>query len=157
VTEKTPEEEKIGVVLAPALPSAAKEVPAVAEEAQEARPGAALGPPPHAGKEPPKKKDEVPVAPVQPVPEEEPAIPPAPQPVPSERAEPAMDKGKVDKRAELMVLVARNAVKHPEALRELLKKVPESARPALLRAIAASDAEYEKILEALRVRERGKD
>jgi len=148
VTEEPPEEEKLGVVLAPAPPSAAKEVPAVAEEAQEARPGAALAPAPSVAKEPPKKRDEVPVAPVQPVPEETPAIPP-------ERAEPAMDKGKVDKRAELMVIVARNAVKHPEALREVLKKVPESARPALLRAIAASDAEYEKILEALR--ERGKD
>ena len=61
-----------------------------------------------------------------------------------------MDKGKVDKRAELMVLVARNAIKHPEALRKVLQRVPESARPALLRAIAASDAEYEKILKALR-------
>jgi len=167
MTEEPPEEEKIGVTLAPAPPSAAKEVPAVAEEAQEARPGAALGPPPHAGKEPPKKKAEVQLAPVQPVPEEAQAIPlapsvvpeeaPAPQPVPSESAEPDIDEGKVDKRAELMVLVARNAVKHPEALREVLQKVPESARPALLRAIAASDAEYEKILEALRVRERGKD
>jgi len=67
-----------------------------------------------------------------------------------------MGEGEVDKRAELMVLVARNAVKHPEALRKVLQKVPESARPALLRAIAASDAEYEKILEALREK-RGKD
>ena len=66
-----------------------------------------------------------------------------------------MDEGEVDKRAELMLLVARNAVKHPEALRKVLQKVPESARPAILRAIAASDAEYEKILEALR--EKGKD
>jgi predicted pyridoxine 5'-phosphate oxidase superfamily flavin-nucleotide-binding protein len=160
VTEEPPEEEKIGVVLAPAPPSAAKEAPAVAEEAQEAKPGAALAPAPTVAKEPPRKKEEVQVAPVQPVPEEAPAISlvpsvvseeaPVPQPVPSERAEPAMDKGKADKRAELMVLVARNAVKHPEALRKVLQKVPESARPALLRAIAASDAEYEKILQALR-------
>jgi hypothetical protein len=166
VTEEPPEEEKIGIFLAPAPPSAAKEVPAVAEEAEEAKPGVALAPAPSVTKEPPRKKEEVSVAPAQPVPEEAPAIPlapsvvpeeaPAPQLVPSERAEPAMGEGEVDKRAELMVLVARNAVKHPEALRKVLQKVPESARPALLRAIAASDAEYEKILEALREK-RGKD
>ena len=168
VTEE-PREEKPGVVLAPAPPAATKEMPAAAEEARETKPGAALAPPPHAAKEPPKKKAEVQVVPVRPVPEETPAISPAPpvvpkevptlqpapQPVPSEQAEPDVNKGKVDKRAKLLVLVARNAVKHPEALREVLKKVPESARPILLRAIAASDAEYEKILEALR--ERGKD
>lgn len=150
VTEEPPEEEKPGVVLAPAPPSAAKEVPAVAEEAREAKPGAALAPPPHVGKEPPKKKAEVQVVPVQPVPEETPAIPPAPQPVPSERAEPAMDKGKVDKRAELMVIVVRNLAKHQEALLAALDRAPESAKPALLRAIAASDAEYERVLEVLR-------
>ena len=66
-----------------------------------------------------------------------------------------MDKGKVDKRAELMVIVVRNLAKHQEALLAALERAPESAKPALLRAIAASDAEYEKILEALR--ERGKD
>lgn len=60
---------------------------------------------------------------------------------------------KLDKRAKLKVIVARNAARHPAALRAALERVPESAKPALLRAIAKSDAEYKKALEALAERE----
>jgi len=43
----------------------------------------------------------------------------------------------------------RSATDHPAALRAMLRKAPESARPALLRAIAISEAGYEKALRAL--------
>jgi hypothetical protein len=47
------------------------------------------------------------------------------------------------------MLLKRNEANHPAALRALLEKVPESAKPALRRAIAASEVNYQKALEAL--------
>ena len=41
------------------------------------------------------------------------------------------------------------AVNHPAALRAALKTAPESAKPALYRAIAASVNSYKKALETL--------
>jgi len=46
-------------------------------------------------------------------------------------------------------MVAQYAVNHPEALRAVLETAPESAKPALRRAIAVSVAGYEKALETL--------
>ena len=54
-----------------------------------------------------------------------------------------------DSRAKLKMIVARYAVKHPAALRAVLEKVPEQAKPALRRAIAVSEADYQRTLEAL--------
>ena len=56
---------------------------------------------------------------------------------------------KVDRRARLRATVVRYAANHPARLRALLKTVPESTKPALLRAIAVSEAGYEKALESL--------
>lgn len=155
-----PPEEAAAVLTTPAPPEVAQEVAPVTEEPPEEKPGVALAPAPPAAKGPPEEKAEVQVVPGRPLPEEAQAIPSAPsvvpkeastpQPVPSvqvapEEAEPI----KLDKRAKLREIVARNATKHQAVLLEVLKKVPESARPALLRAITESDAEYEKILEAL--------
>ena len=56
---------------------------------------------------------------------------------------------KVDRRTRLRATVVRHAIKHPERLRALLKTVPQSAKPALLRAIAVSETGYEKALESL--------
>ncbi|MFQ5997472.1 MAG: DUF5667 domain-containing protein [Dehalococcoidales bacterium] len=129
---------------------AALTVPSAAEEPQEKRPGMVPTPAPPVAEELPERKPEVRVAPAQPVPQEAPALqaPPA-------GAEADVDKGiETDRRAKLRMIVARNVSKHREALRSALKRAPESARPALLRAIAASDAEYEKILQALRQRVR---
>ncbi len=56
---------------------------------------------------------------------------------------------KVDRRARLRATVGRHAASHPARLRALLKMVPQSARPALLRAIAVSETGYEKALESL--------
>jgi hypothetical protein len=94
-------------------------------------------PTPLVAEEPPEKEAGVVMAPVPPTVEEAP-VPPG--------------QVKVDRRAKLRQIVTRRAVEHPAALREVLHKVPESARPALLRAIDTSDAEYEKILNALRGR-----
>ncbi|MFC1864729.1 DUF5667 domain-containing protein [Chloroflexota bacterium] len=55
----------------------------------------------------------------------------------------------VDRRASLKATVERNATIHTASLRALLETVPESARPALLRAIAVSETGYEKALESL--------
>lgn len=55
----------------------------------------------------------------------------------------------LDARAALKAVILRDAIKNPAKLRALLKTVPESARPALLRAIIISEVGYEKALEAL--------
>ena len=109
---------------------------AVPEEVLAPAPRAVPSPP--VAEEPPEKEAGVVMAPAPPAVEEVP-VPPG--------------QVKVDRRAKLRIMVARCAVEHPAALREVLQKVPESARPAVLRAIAASDAEYEKILNALNERE----
>ena len=54
-----------------------------------------------------------------------------------------------DRRARLRAIMVRDATKHPARLRALLKTVPDSARPALLRAIAVSEKGYEKALKSL--------
>jgi hypothetical protein len=55
----------------------------------------------------------------------------------------------VNSRAKLRIIVAQYAVNHPEALRAILKTAPESAKPALRRAIAVSVIGYEKALKNL--------
>jgi hypothetical protein len=52
-------------------------------------------------------------------------------------------------RAKLRMVVAGYAAGHPVVLRAVLEEVPESTKAALLRAIAISEADYEKALEAL--------
>jgi hypothetical protein len=71
--------------------------------------------------------------------------PPAREIVPRERR-------LLERQAKIKMILARNAAKHPAALRAALKRVPESAKPALRRAIALSDAEYKKALKALQRR-----
>ncbi len=52
-------------------------------------------------------------------------------------------------RARLRMRLADYAINHPARLRAVLETAPESAKPALRRAIAASEAGYRKALEAL--------
>lgn len=54
-----------------------------------------------------------------------------------------------NKRARLRMAVARYAMQHPEALRAALNNAPESAKPALRRAIAISVRGYERALRAV--------
>jgi len=88
--------------------------------------------------EAPEKEAGAVMAPAPPAAVEEAPIAPA-------EAEVAPESAKPDRRAKLRVIVARHAVEHQAALRAVLEKVPESAKPK-------SDAEYEKILRALRGR-----
>ncbi|MFC1916468.1 DUF5667 domain-containing protein [Chloroflexota bacterium] len=114
--------------------------------------GALLAPaPPAVTDEPPQKEAVVRVTPARPMPGRAPAIRPVPEGAPV-RPEAGGESIRLDRRAKLREMVARNAMKHPAALRAALEKVPEPARRRLLQAIAASDAEYEKVLEALRER-----
>ena len=52
-------------------------------------------------------------------------------------------------RAKLRTDMAYYAIHHPAVLRAALRQAPEAVKPALLRAIAVSEAHYEKALEAL--------
>ncbi len=52
-------------------------------------------------------------------------------------------------RAKLRILLGNYAITHPEQLLALLEQAPESARPAILQAIAISVACYKKTLEEL--------
>jgi hypothetical protein len=54
-----------------------------------------------------------------------------------------------DRRAELRVTIANQAINNTTSLRALLDIIPESARPALLRVIAYLEAGYENALKAL--------
>jgi len=79
---------------------------------------------------------------------------PAPTPAPApERAREAPESLPADSRAKLRVLVMHNAKNHPERLRAVLKAAPESVKPALRRAIRASEAGYEKALESIEDKE----
>ena len=55
----------------------------------------------------------------------------------------------VERRARLKATVVRQATNHTVRLRAALETVPQSARPALRRAIDVSEAGYEKVLESL--------
>ena len=113
-------------MMAPAPKAVPEEAPAplLVDEAPEKEAGAVMAP------APPAVAEGAPVAP--------------------EEAEVAPESAKPDKRAKLRQIVARHAVEHPAALRAVLEKVPESAKPALAQVIAKSDTEYEKVLRALR-------
>ncbi len=74
----------------------------------------------------------------------------APPPMQLEEAESSQEiPGDKNNRAKLRTTVAYYAINHPAGLRAALKKAPESAKPALRRAIIISVAGYEKALKAL--------
>ena len=112
--------------------------------------------PPEAGVEKPGQGPEREMERMQPGPERAPLM------VPEETTEPekvqqAEEEEELDDTARLIRRVARYAREHPEELRALLQRVPEEARPALRRAIEASDMEYEKLLRYLESRGQGRD
>jgi hypothetical protein len=77
----------------------------------------------------------------------------APAPAPSPPAEAGQDRLVYPRRnyrlARLRMAVARYAVNHPAELRAMLRTAPESAKPALRRAIAIAEARYQQALEAV--------
>jgi len=86
-----------------------------------------------------------------PTPEPVPAVERAPLlPEEAERVGGGKEKGiRDDRRTRLRETVVSHASEHSARLRALLKTVPESARPALLRAIAVSETGYKRALESL--------
>jgi len=68
-------------------------------------------------------------------------------PVPSEQAGDDKDvQVRANNRAKLRATVANYAINHPAGLRIALEKAPESAKPALRRAINVAEAGYERAL-----------
>ena len=127
-----PEEPKPAVMMAPPPPEAATKAP------PPAKPG-----------EPQKRRPAITVAPAQPVPEKAPVLAPTPAAIPEPEDEVEEEGEVLDRRAKLRKILLQNARKHPDALRAALQRAPESARPALLRALEASNIEYEKLLQLL--------
>ncbi len=74
---------------------------------------------------------------------------PAQEAAPEEAASERDASTRANDRAKLRMTIAHYAVKHPADLRAVLKKAPESARPALRRAITVSEAGYGRTLKAL--------
>jgi len=73
------------------------------------------------------------------------SLPPSLQPAEAERSQEI--RGDKNNRAELRTTVANYAINHPAVLRAALEKAPESAKPALRRAIAISEAGYRRALK----------
>jgi len=74
----------------------------------------------------------------------------APPPMQLEEAESSREiLGDKNNRAKLRTTVANYAINHPAGLRAALQKAPESAKPALLRAIIISEAGYKRVLKGL--------
>lgn len=82
--------------------------------------------------------------------EKVPAASEAPAPVPTEQTRGAREAHfRFERRAKFRAIMVRHATNHPARLRALLKTVPQSTRPALLRAIAVSETGYKKALKSL--------
>jgi len=108
-------------------------------------PAVMMAPPPAEGK--PTEERAVLVAPPPPAVREAPVRPEAAVEVAGEDEEDA--DAELDRRARLLRTLARNAATHSAALQAALERAPESARPALLQALAVSNAEYERAIRAL--------
>ncbi len=143
VPEVTPEPREEAAMLAPA-PEEMKTPALTAREPEEVKPRTKPAPvrplprraPEITAREPEKRAPDVMTAP--------------PLPMPSiVEAEDGTEPAKLDRRARLRMLMIRNSLRNSEVLREALEKVPEEARPALLRVIAESDTAYQRILEIL--------
>ena len=139
--------EEASVVMAPPA-GAPREAPApTMVERPPEKETVMMAPPPRTVVKLPEEKA-VTVAPPPPAVREAPVRPEA-------AVEVAGEDDELDRRARLLRILARNAATHQAALQAALERAPESARPALLRALAVSDAEYERALRALRnLRER---
>ena len=132
-TEVTPEEPSPAMMMAPPPPEAATQ------------------PPPSRAGEPQKGKPEITAGPARPEPEAAPVLTPTPAaiPKPEEEEAEAEEEKMPDKRAKLREILTQNARKHPDALWAAYQRAPESMKPALRRALEASNIEYEKLLEFL--------
>ncbi|MFC1987337.1 DUF5667 domain-containing protein [Chloroflexota bacterium] len=91
-----------------------------------------------------------------PIVEEEPTLKKAAPALKGAPTPPGQAKGnkkaqsQVERRAEVKASVTNDAINNSARLREILETAPESAKPALLRAIAISESGYKKALESLK-------
>ncbi|MFC1911794.1 DUF5667 domain-containing protein [Chloroflexota bacterium] len=160
IVEVEPADDEANVMLTPApLPPQAATAPSVRVKPSEKKAGVSLSPAPTVVQEaslpsaelaPAEKKAGVSLAPVPATTAGEAPLAPAVTTVVPEVPEES------EEQAKLREIVIRNAARYPEVLRQVLEKVPESARPALRRAIADSEAKYEEVLRILRER-KGRD
>ncbi|UCG09971.1 MAG: hypothetical protein JSW30_04360 [Dehalococcoidia bacterium] len=115
--------------------------------------GAAAGEPPAAEAAP--RLMPAPAAGVAEAPTPQPVEAPAPQLAETPAAEPAPEEAakelpeQAEAKAKLKELLKQNKNIHPAVLRALLDEVPDSAKPALLQAIADAEDNYQKALDAL--------
>ena len=133
------------------------------------RPAAEEAPPPPVVEAPPPAAEEAPPPPVikAPPPAAEraprPAVEEVPVRAPREAPEPpgtaregrggggdVREETEIDRKADLREQVSRRAADNIEALRAALERAPESARPALRKAIADAVRSYQQALRALR-------
>lgn len=158
IPEKAPPERAVLTAPVPEVTPEPREEAAMLAPAPEEMKTPAL-----TAREPEEEKPRLKPAPVRPLPRRAPEItageperpapdvmeaPPLPVPAIVE-AEDGTELAKLDRRTRLRVLMIRNSLRNSEVLREALLKVPEEARPALLRAIAESDTAYRRVLEIL--------
>jgi hypothetical protein len=76
------------------------------------------------------------------------AIAPTPPTVTPQPLDPNM-LARMQKRAQLKMMVSEKASVNPEAIREALKNAPESVKPALHQALTVADSGYQQALQAL--------
>jgi len=142
-------EEAPAMMVAPEEPEAELMAPPPSEATEKPSPPAKAG-------EPEKGKPEVTGPPPRSLPEKAPVLAPAPAAMPALVDEAEQERGKEEeededliKRAKLRGILARNAVKHPEALQAALQGAPEPIKQALHNALQTSNMEYEKLLQFL--------
>ena len=76
------------------------------------------------------------------------AIAPTPPTVTPQPLDPNM-LARMQKRAQLKIIVSEKASVNPDAIREALKNAPESVKPALHQALTVADSGYQQALQAL--------
>lgn len=121
------------------------------------RPAAEEAPPPAIRRVPPPRVERAPQPPVGKAPP--PTAERAPRAAVEEAPGPAREgrgggdvreEAEIDRKADLRVIISRRAADNIEALQAVLERAPESARPALRKAIADVVRSYQQALRALR-------
>lgn len=117
------------------------------------RPAAEEAPPPAIRRVPPPRVERAPRAAVEEAPVRAPREalePPGPAREGRGSGGDVREETEIDRKADLRVIISRRAADNIEALQAVLERAPESARPALRKAIADAVRSYQQALRALR-------
>lgn len=166
--EVVPQDRGPATFEAPAPEATTREV-APEPEIPTPRPAAEEAPPPAVVEAPPPAAERAPRPPVEKAPPPtaerapQPAVEEAPVRAPREAPAPpgparegrggggdVREEAEIDKKADLREIISRRAADNIEALQAALERAPESARPALRKAIADAVRSYQQALRALR-------